>query len=360
MTYTIFQKFIVFIIRLFIVPLWFLDVLAGHINKNIVVRVVSHLVVVILLGTLFYLPFRGAKVGFHYGKTMSLYHTGIVSEIYGVPIAPDNNVAQNVLGAVDKQIKKPVLVNKMAFPYITAKAHLIIDNDSKKVFSGNNTSVTFAPASTTKLMTALIATEIYTEDEILTATEECNAIDSTKLWLPTGSQFTVKNLVYSLLINSAGDAGCILAGAKVSQQEFVELMNKKAEELGLENTNFTNPVGLDGANGSNYSSVWDLYVLSNEIMKNNMLRSIVRTRNYSFTDVSGELTVNLENTNRLLWDIPETIGVKTGRTSEAGEVLIYRYDDGEKDITIIVMSSDDRFSDTKDLLRWTLSSYKWM
>ena len=312
------------------------------------------------MSTIFYLPFKNNRTGNSYTFQRSLMHTGIVSEIYGVPLAPNNSGSNNVLGSKDRIAKKPELVNKRAFPFITAKAHLVIDNKSKKIFSEHNTNVTFAPASTTKLITALVATELYSEDEILTATETCAAVESTKLWLPAGAQFRVKDLVYSLLINSAGDAGCILASSKVSQREFVDLMNAKAKELGLENTNFTNPVGLDGENGSNYSSVWDLYVLSNHVMENNILRSIVKTRNYSFTDVSGELNVNLENTNKLLWDIPETIGVKTGRTTGAGEVLIYRYDDGEKDITIIVMSSDDRFLDTKDLLKWTLSSYKWM
>jgi D-alanyl-D-alanine carboxypeptidase len=202
--------------------------------------------------------------------------------------------------------------------------------------------------------------DLYKENDVIDASEKCAATDSTKLWLPVGSSYYVKDLMYGLLINSAGDVGCMLANSKISQEDFVDLMNSKADEIGLENTNFTNPVGLDGANGSNYSTVWDLYKLSNQIMKNNILRNIVRTKTHTFTDVTGELDVNLENTNKLLWDIPETVGIKTGRTSGAGEVLIYRYDDGEKDITIIVMSSDDRFSDTTELLKWTLSSYKWM
>jgi len=231
---------------------------------------------------------------------------------------------------------------------------------TKKVFSENNSEIPFAPASTTKLMTALVAIDLYKENDVVTATKECAATESTKLWLPPGTSYEVKDLMYGLLVNSAGDAGCVLATSKVNQEEFVDLMNKKAKEIGLENTNFTNPVGLDGVDGSNYSTVSDLYTLSNQVMKNNILRNIVRTKTYTFSDLEGDLTVNLENTNKLLWEIPETIGVKTGRTSGAGEVLIYRYEDGEKDLTIIVMSSEDRFADTKELLKWTLSSYKWM
>ena len=343
--------------------MWFLDTLAGYTSKNKVAGALFNLSLLFFVTTLIFTPFIGRVPTTSNTRRMSLFHTGVVSEIYGVPRAPDAVPTvgnADVLGARGSANKNPVLVNKRAFPFITAKAHLVIDNKSKKIFSEHNTNITFAPASTTKLITALVSTELYSENEILTATDTCAAVESTKLWLPVGSQYTVKDLVYSLLINSAGDAGCILATSKVSQQEFVELMNKKAKELGLENTNFTNPIGLDGVDGSNYSSVWDLYVLSNKIMENNMLRGIVRTRTYSFTDVLGELNVNLENTNKLLWDIPETVGIKTGRTTGAGEVLIYRYDDGEKDITIIVMSSEDRFLDTQDLLKWTLSSYKWM
>lgn len=363
MTHTIFQKFMVAMIQVLIAPLWLLDYSAGLLSKNKLDKLMAGLGLAgLLVFMLFLVPHRyGIKsVSDKYSK-VSLLHTGIVSEIYGTTLTSQSQpIDPNVMGSSQKVAKNPVLVNKIAFPFITAKAHLVIDNKTGKVFSQHNANMAFAPASTTKLMTSLVAMDLYKEKDVVMATERCAAIDSTKLWLPVDTEYYVKDLIFGLLINSAGDAGCILANSKVDQDDFVGFMNKKAAELGLKNTNFTNPVGLDGANGSNYSTVWDLYTLSNKIMENNVLRNIVKIKNHTFTDISGDVTVNLENTNKLLWDVPETIGIKTGRTSGAGEVLIYRYDDGEKDITIIVMSSEDRFSDTQELLKWTLSSYKWM
>jgi len=344
-------------------PLWLLDYLSGLLSKSKRVKTAVIGAIVVVFGfMLFIVPSRDSALRNNsLSSKLALLHTGIVSEIYGtqveIPSSPTNS---NVLGSSKAAVKTPVLVNKKAFPFISAKAHLIVDNNSGKIISENNNGITFAPASTTKLMTSLVAIDLYKENDVVTASEECAAIDSTKLWLPAGTSYYVKDIMYGLLVNSAGDAGCILATSKISRSQFVDLMNEKAKKLGLNNTHFTNPVGLDGVDGSNYSSVWDLYLLSNQVMENNILRNIVRTKYYTFSDTTGEITVNLENTNKLLWEIPETIGIKTGRTSGAGEVLIYRYDDGEKDITIVVMSSEDRFSDTKELLKWTLSSYKWM
>lgn len=361
MTYTIFQKFLVFIIRLFIAPLWFLDVL-GQITSRKKYLKVGAILFIVVLGVLIFWPNRNRhNNSASLGSKVAVLHTGIISEIYGVPLVSQVGTQNsNVLGTTQTSSARPVLINKKAFPYISAKAHLVIDNNTKKIFSEHNTDITFAPASTTKLMTALVAIDLYKENDVVVATEQCAAVESTKLWLPPGTRYEVKDLMYGLLVNSAGDAGCILATSKVDQEEFVKLMNDKAKKIGLKSTNFTNPVGLDGANGANYSTVSDLYMLSNQVLKNNILRNVVKTKAYTFYDLDGEITVNLENTNKLLWEIPETIGVKTGRTSGAGEVLIYRYDDGEKDLTIIVMSSEDRFADTKELLKWTLSSYKWM
>ena len=86
------------------------------------------------------------------------------------------------------------------------------------------------------------------------------------------------------------------------------------------NTNFTNPVGLDGANGSHFSTAQDLYLLTDAAMKDPLIKNIVRTREYSFSDTLGDIDVDLTNTNNLLWEVPESIGIKTGTTSGAGEV----------------------------------------
>jgi len=358
-TLSILQKLQILLIRGVIAPIWALDLAAKHALQKTYAKVFVNLLLLFLTGILIYYPLKDSSLSESYREKVSLWHTGLVTQVYGVPGVGELGGKGAVLGSIKISNKTPVLVNKSAFPYISAKGHLIIDNKTGKILSEHNINRTFAPASTTKLMTALVAADLYGESEIVEISPMCSEVESTKLWMPVGSKYTVKNLMYSLLVSSAGDAGCALASSKLALPAFIKRMNDKAAELGMTNTEFTNPIGLDGADGSHFSSVWDLYLLSNKAMEDLRIREMVKTRDYSFKDVTGEFDVYISNTNQLLWDIPETIGVKTGRTSGAGEVLIYRYGDKDKDFTIIVMSSEDRFLDTRNLLNWTLLSYEW-
>ncbi|MFC1722285.1 D-alanyl-D-alanine carboxypeptidase family protein [Patescibacteria group bacterium] len=361
MTLTFVQKIQFLVIRTIVSILWLFDVTAYATfgNRFFSVAKVGAITSLILLFS-FSLTHRLSAI--NYVQNVKYLHTGINFYIYGdstlgslTPFTENNVLGTRSVGGV-----VPVLKETRAFPYITAKAHLIIDNNSKTILSEHNIKRSFAPASTTKLMTALVTLDLYKLDEEVKVLQECTLVDSTKLWLLEGDTFLVKDFLYSLLVSSAGDVGCTLAASKVSVENFVSLMNEKAVNIGMNSTHFTNAIGLDGENGSHYSSVWDLYILSEKIMENTLLREIVNTELYSFTPVNKPKTnVNIENTNKLLSQIPESIGIKTGRTDGAGEVLIYRYKELSKDLTIIVMSSDDRFSDTRKLLDWALESYSW-
>jgi len=107
---------------------------------------------------------------------------------------------------------------------------------------------------------------------------------------------------------------------------------------------FTNPIGLDGDNSSHFSTAQDLFRLANEAMKNETIRQAAKSKEFTIKSIAESYIGKLETTNVLLKEIPQTIGVKTGKTTEAGEVLIYEYKDEAKDLVIIVMGSDDRFS----------------
>jgi D-alanyl-D-alanine carboxypeptidase len=358
-TLTILQKMQVWLVRAFIAPLWMLDLWAAATYQKKILKGAVILSFIVLLGLVLYVPISITSLPDNYRKQISLLHTGIIDEIYGTSVRYEELTNSAVMGAADRAVKRPVLVHKSAFPYITAKSHLIVDNGSGTVLSEHSMNTTFAPASTTKLMSALVVRDIYDLDDFVAISEDCAQINSSKLWLPVDSRYTVKDMLYSLLVNSAGDAGCALATSKLNMTDFVNLMNEKAAALHMSNTNFTNPVGLDGEDGSHYSSAWDLYLLSQKVMEDPILRRIVRTKNYNFTDQEGDISVKLDNTNKLLWEIPGTIGIKTGTTSGAGEVLIYRYKDNDKDFTVIVMLSEDRFLDTKNLVNWVTSNYEW-
>ena len=253
----------------------------------------------------------------------------------------------------------PILIQEINVPKISAKSALVMDRGKSKVLYELNPDEVLAPASTVKLMTALVALDLYIFQEVLTVPEYCTEVEGMKAFFPEGSKFLADDLIYSMLVGSAGDSACALASGKVSEKEFIDLMNKKAEALGMRDTHFSNPVGLDNINGGHYSTVTDLYKLANNAVANRFISQIVSTNYFYLKSIDGLYGSNLYNTNALLWQIPGSVGIKTGTTEGAGEVLIYEFRDNQKDLVIIVMGSKDRFYDVISLLTWTLLSYSW-
>ncbi len=289
---------------------------------------------------------------FYFANNYSSLSMSVLKSLY-----PNNYNGGIVLGADDSKNLAPFLLKTIEKPDISAKSALVIDVTSGKILYGLNTDEKLAPASTTKLMTAVIALDIYSLDEKLAVPGVCTNVEGQKAGLYAGMIISVKDLVNVLLINSSGDAACVLSWGVTSYSDFVNLMNLKTQKIGMKNTRFTNSIGLDGENGSHYSTANDLYKLAKYAIKNKTIKDIVKTKEYALDDSSRNFEIKVFNTNKLLWDIPETVGIKTGTTQSAGEVLIYEYKTEEKDLIIVVMGSDDRFSDTKELLNWTLESY---
>ena len=252
----------------------------------------------------------------------------------------------------------PLLVGTEPKPEITALSALVVDKKTGKVLFEKNSSESLPPASTVKLMTALVALEIYDLDEEVLVPKECTEVESSKIGLPQGKKFKVRDLISSMLIGSAGDSACTLAVSKIGEGDFVQKMNEKALQIGMSSTLFSNPIGLDNINGGHHTTVLDLYKLSSYVMSNPIIKDTVKEKTFTFQSSDGT-GFTVVNTNRLLWDIPNTVGVKTGTTQGAGEVLIYEYSDGPEDIFILVMGSRNRFGDTKSLLEWVSRNYRW-
>jgi len=244
-------------------------------------------------------------------------------------------------------------------PEISAKSVIAVDREKGTVLFEKNSNEKLAPASTAKLLTALVVLDLYKPYDELNVPKECTQVEGTKAGLPEKSVFKVRDLVYSMLVGSIADAACVLASGKVSNGAFVNLMNQKLSSLGLKSTHLSNPIGLDGINGENYSSALDLYKLAIYATSVPDIKLAVRSPSYVLRSVDGKYSGTVYSTNRFLWEVPNTVGIKTGTTVGAGEVLIYEYNDGLKDIIIVVMGSADRFSDTKIILNWILKSYKW-
>lgn len=240
----------------------------------------------------------------------------------------------------------PILKKDEVFD-ITAKAYIVMDDDSKVVLFAKNPGLRFSMASTTKIMTALVALDYYKSNDVLTIkTEE---VEGAILGLEKGEKMFFEDLLYALLLPSANDAALALAqNYKGEEVAFVKKMNLKAKELNLENTHFEDPTGL--LNDSNYTTVIDLARLSSEALKNKTFAKIVATKQKTITDVEGRKTYQLRNLNKLL-GINGVSGIKTGFTDEAGGVLsTSKVEDGGHTLIIAIMKSEDRFADTEKLL----------
>lgn len=253
---------------------------------------------------------------------------------------------------------KPYPVNKETYslPELSAKSIIIIDTNSSVVLYQKEPDLRLSPASTTKMMTAIIALENYQLDKVLTVGEQ--EVDGNRIKLLPGEKLTVETLLHALLIGSANDAAQVLADNFPGGEEaFVAAMNQKAVSLKLENTHFTNPVGLDGE--THYSTARDLARLARVVVENPFLGKIVSTKEITITDVSGTIKHDLRNTNELLGKIEGVKGVKTGWTQNAGECLVAWVEKEDKKVVIVVLESQDRFKETSYLIDWVFNNFEW-
>lgn len=255
--------------------------------------------------------------------------------------------------------ENPKLVKEVQMPLISARSAYVYDLKNNKVLYSLNEHIKSAPASTTKLMTALVSLDLYSLSETVEMPLHCTSVDSTKAGYLAEIKIPVSELIQTLLVGSSGDSACALSTGKVSYSEFISLMNKYAKEFSMYDSNFTNPIGLDDTDGSHYSTAVDLAILADHSISNEFISQTIQLKEITVNLGLPELDQEILNTNRLLWEIPQTRGVKTGTTLGAGEVLIYEYVEDQKDILIVVMGSSDRFTDTKSLLSWVLESYIW-
>lgn len=250
----------------------------------------------------------------------------------------------------------PVLNFNSSFPTFSAQGVMAVDLTSGVPLYQKNPDNALLPASTTKIVTALVALDTFPLDHVITVGKV--KVEGQKMGLVMGEQMKVEDLLYGLLVYSANDAAMVLAeNYPGGYDNFIIAMNEKAKALSMKNSSFQNPVGLDGL--TQISTARDLVRVSEVAMRSPEFAKIVGTKNITVKDVSGSKKHNLKNINELLGVIPGVMGVKTGWTENARENLVtYIERDGHK-IMIAVLGSQDRFGETKELIDWVFSSYKW-
>jgi D-alanyl-D-alanine carboxypeptidase len=239
----------------------------------------------------------------------------------------------------------PVIAQISDVP-LSAEAVIVFEKDSRSVIMQKRGSLRFAPASTTKIMTALVVLEHYDTNQYLPAFG-VSQIEGSKMGLVEGEEVKVIDLLYGLMLPSGNDAAHVLASNYPGGKDaFVSKMNKKAEEFRLYNTHFRDPAGLDD---SNYTTAFDLARLALVALENDILKKVVETRYITVYDRTFVYEHKLENLNKLL-DTEGIFGVKTGYTDEAGQVLVTSFESKGKTYIIVVLKSEDRFSDTEKVL----------
>jgi len=216
-----------------------------------------------------------------------------------------------------------------------------------------------AIASTTKLMTALLTLEQAQLDDVYTAPDYKAAAAESKIDLRPGEQMRVRDLLTALMLESANDAAATLAeGVSGSRAAFVEQMNARAAELGLEDTSYANPIGLDDP--LNYSSAQDLSTLARRLLRNRRFARVVDSPTASLS--SGARPRMVANRNDLISQVPAVDGVKTGYTSEAGYVLVGSAtgSNGAQVVSVVLGEPSEaaRDADTLALLRYGLAQYR--
>jgi D-alanyl-D-alanine carboxypeptidase (penicillin-binding protein 5/6) len=241
-------------------------------------------------------------------------------------------------------------------PKISADAAILIDATTGHILYAKNEHQRRSPASTTKIMTTIVALEKGNLTDIVTVSQRAASVGGSSLWLKTGDKVALGELIRGVLIRSGNDGSVAIAEhISGSQQDFVSLMNRKAEQLGALNTKFRNTHGLTQA--GHYSTAFDLAIIARYALRFPFFAETVSTRTDTFERINKEWTQPISNTNKLLWSLEGADGVKTGTTSDAGYCLVASATRDGRQLISVVLHSDNRWRDSAVLLEYGFSEF---
>lgn len=240
---------------------------------------------------------------------------------------------------------------------IKAKSALIMDADSGKVLWARDEKAARFPASTTKIMTALLLLEHCLPDEVITAPDGIEKIEESSLHLKKGEKIDVENMLYALMLRSAND-GCVAVAKHISGsvEAFAKLMNERAKQIGCVNTHFNNPNGLNDPKHT--TCAYDLALIAREAMKYDLFRRVVRTPKKELKRSINQKDLLVENHNKWLLKDLSADGIKTGYTRDAGKCYVGSATrDGYRIITVI-LKTEDWQSDHQQMLNWAFKNHE--
>ena len=232
-------------------------------------------------------------------------------------------------------------------PNISAKSACLYDVDNACFIINKEMNMRLPMASTTKIMTALIAIEECELNKLISVPREAVGIEGSSVYLKEGDLITVKDLIYSVLLQSANDAATALAiYISGDTRTFSDLMNKRAREIGLSDTSFENPHGLDSE--SHYTTAHDLALLAACAIKNDVFLQISSTYKYEFN--IDEAPRVLVNHNKLIRAYSGTFGIKTGYTKKSGRCLVSYASRNGKNLICVTLNDPNDWNDHKNML----------
>lgn len=261
------------------------------------------------------------------------------------------------------QVKAPLfaeqvgLVRRAIAPEVSARSVAIIDGATGKLVYGKDAHQRLPPASLTKIVTAIVALENARLSDLVKVKVNSVAMPgSSVMGLRSGEELTLEDLLYGLMLPSGNDAAVDIAQyVGGSEERFVQMMNAKVAELGLQDTHFVNPHGLDAE--GHYSSAYDMAMLGRYAMRNPVFAKIVGTKEIT---VRGKWVYWLKNTNALLWKYAGTDGVKTGDEEAAGQTLVASVTRAGHQVFVGLMHSKDRVADAQSLLNYLFANFTWV
>ena len=254
--------------------------------------------------------------------------------------------------------------NTVSEPILNSRYAIAVDRESKAILFGKNENQKVPMASTTKIMTAIVLLENLEVNNNLTLetkVEVCKqaaSIGGSRLGLKIGDKVTINDLLYGLMLCSGNDAAIQIAVSITgSVEEFANLMNEKAEKLGLKNSHFVTPHGLDKE--EHYTTAYELALIADYALKNPKIAEVVKTKSYTVS-ING-YSKTITNTNELLGYLNGVNGVKTGFTNGAGRCLVTSVERDGFNIITVVLGADTKKFRTKDsisLIEYVYSNYK--
>ncbi len=270
-------------------------------------------------------------------------------------LADDANELEEVVIEEDEKNEIEASASSDTKPTINSRRYAVYDRLSGRCIYGKDENKQTAMASTTKIMSAVIIVENCNLEDIVTVTAKAAGVGGSRLGLHTDDKISVNDLLYGLMLRSGNDAAVALAiHTAGSVEEFANLMNQKAEVLGLTNTHFVSPHGLD--NSEHYTTAYELAKITDYALKNETIAKIVKTKT-TIISINGN-PMQINNTNELLGNVEGVYGVKTGFTNNAGRCLVTSVKRGDMDVIIVVLGADTRKDRAKDTMKLIEYAYK--